>query len=510
MNRAVGIFVLIVLSLLLVAAPALVSAQPAGVSVTCDNGASFDNGVEIIVNQMRSGFTYTATAIGINGFDPVLAVLDETGEGLCSDDDSGAAQYSADLPTTGSVRASGLNAQVRFSQNSASAFADVSLVVGGFGNQTGEFVLILEGMGVTQADNIGDPFSVGITPQMVASGVPLTVYMMARGGVGLDPLIYLADPSSLGTIATDDRNQQIRCDDAGNPNLCYGSSSSLNNSSVTIATGTLRSDQFDAMLGLSLDGLQLSSVPDENILTYVMTSFQRQTQGQYLLAFHVGTAEAVGGAGGDSKATVGQPTAVPTRVPTTPPQVADGVSVTCDNGARFDNGVEFTVVQMRSGFTYTATALGIGGFDPVLAVLDESGEGLCSDDDVNASSYRATLPTTGGVNGNSFSSRVRFDQNSASAFADVSLVVGGFGNQRGEFVLILEGMGVTQADNVGDPFAVRLTQGMVNSGVPLTVYMIGASASLDPLTYLSFDGDVAVDDFGDEVLCDDAGNASLC
>jgi hypothetical protein len=28
-----------------------------GMSVTCDSGVTFDNGVEIVVNQMRAGFT---------------------------------------------------------------------------------------------------------------------------------------------------------------------------------------------------------------------------------------------------------------------------------------------------------------------------------------------------------------------------------------------------------------------------------------------------------------------
>jgi hypothetical protein len=95
---------LILLCALVLMTPVLAQAQSAGMSVTCDNGASFDNGVEVIVNQMRSGFTYTATAIGLNGFDPVLAVLDaNTGQGLCSDDESSASRYSANLPTTGLV-----------------------------------------------------------------------------------------------------------------------------------------------------------------------------------------------------------------------------------------------------------------------------------------------------------------------------------------------------------------------------------------------------------------------
>ena len=94
MRRAITPFMLCLTALVLILfAPTAAQAQlPNGVSVTCDDGTSFDNGVEIIVNQMRSGFTYTATAVGLNGFDPVLAVLDSSGGGLCSDDNASASR----------------------------------------------------------------------------------------------------------------------------------------------------------------------------------------------------------------------------------------------------------------------------------------------------------------------------------------------------------------------------------------------------------------------------------
>ena len=94
-------FLLICMTLLIT--PVLAHAQlPAGMSVTCDDGTSFSNGVEVIAHQMRVGYTYTATAIGLNGFDPVLAVLDaQTGQGLCNDDSDSAASYAVDLPSTG-------------------------------------------------------------------------------------------------------------------------------------------------------------------------------------------------------------------------------------------------------------------------------------------------------------------------------------------------------------------------------------------------------------------------
>src|SRR5262245_29821169 len=106
--------------------PLLTEAQSSGgsgMSVTCTDGSEFDNGVEIVVSQMRSGFTYTATAIGLNGFDPVLAVLDtKTGNGLCNDDEPDASNYAANLPTTGYVPASGTSGQVRFNQNISKTF----------------------------------------------------------------------------------------------------------------------------------------------------------------------------------------------------------------------------------------------------------------------------------------------------------------------------------------------------------------------------------------------------
>ncbi|MBL8133334.1 MAG: hypothetical protein JNL42_15845, partial [Anaerolineae bacterium] len=396
--------VLFILAIGILAAAPVLAQTPSGMSVTCDDGTTFDNGVEIIVNQMRSGFTYTATAIGLNGFDPVLAVLDtSTGSGLCSDDDSDARRYAANLPTTGSVPASGLSAQVNFSQNSSSAFADISLVVGGYGNQSGEFVLILEGMAVTDADGAGDAFSVNITPGMAASGIPLSLYMLTRGTSGVDPLMFQAMPGTSDPV-TDSAGNQIYCDDSGDSGLCYDTGFRLDNYNVTIATGTLPGWQYDAMLTSPLAGIQLNADRANNYLTYYMTSYQNSTEGQYLLVFHIGISDSAtasassGGLSTAQESSGGLQQVAPTQIPSQSGSAPSGMSVTCDDGTTFDNGVEIIVNQMRSGFTYTATAVGLNGFDPVLAVLDTStGSGLCSDDDSDARRYAANLPTTGSV-----------------------------------------------------------------------------------------------------------------
>jgi microcompartment protein CcmK/EutM len=481
-----------------------------GFAVTCDNGAEFNNGVEILVNQMRAGFTYTATAIGIGDFDPVLAVLDANGQGLCADDTKEASNYSVDLPTSGLVPASSSSAQVLFSQTSGQDMADVSLVVGSIGDTSGEFVLLLEGMAATSADGSGDPFSVRLTPGMVNSGVPLTVYMISVTG-DLDPLIARID-ADYNYIY--DGDQQVYCDDSGDASLCWGDSTVLNNSYVTRrGNEKLGGFEKDAMISLPLDGLTLDPNPDFRFINYLMTSYEQSSFGDYVLAFHIGT----GGKGGKGQGGTKPTLHTPTPVPETPNNnngsgdTSEGVSVSCDSGVSFDNGVEIIVNSMRAGFTYTATAIGVGDFDPVLAVLDSSGNGLCTDNAREASGYSVDLPTSGLVPSSNTSAQVLFSQTSGQNMADVSLVVGSVGNSSGQFVLILEGMAATSADGSGDPFSVRLTPGMVASGVPLTVYMISVTDALDPLiARIDSDFNVVNDTNGNAIVCDDAGDTSLC
>jgi hypothetical protein len=86
----------------------------------------------------------------------------------------------------------------------------------------------------------------------------------------------------------DANGNDIYCDDAGDATLCYGSSTALTNYSVTINSGTLPGWQYDAMLEVPVAGTQLFNDPSMNYLSFLMTSYQGQSQGQYLLVFHGG------------------------------------------------------------------------------------------------------------------------------------------------------------------------------------------------------------------------------
>lgn len=513
----------VLFALLLLTLP--VSAQD-GFSVDCGGGTTFDNGVEVQLVQTSNRVTYRATAIGVGDFDPVLAVFDTDGNGSCNDDGEALDGYGVDLPTTGEVGASNLASQLDF-QGTGEL---MSVVVGGYGNATGEFILVIEGLTIEGNESFGGvPVSLNVTAPMINSGVPLTLYMVSLEN-SLDTKISKVDGDGATLF---DGDTPVECDDAG-ADSCYGDSQSLDGSAIGMERGSLGSNQFDSMLTLELGNVNLSSDATQNYFNFLLSSFNGEQTGEFVVAFHAAIGEpsgSGGGSGGNPPPRQGQGGGGADATPTPgsgggnpPPRqgqggggttsgdLPNGMTVNCDTGVSFSNGVEVIISQMRSGFTYTATAVGLNGFDPVLAVLDSNGNGLCNDDDANAANYAANLPTTGRVNASNFSSQVRFDQNSSETFADVSLVVGGFGDQTGEFLLILEGMAVTSGDNAGDPFLVGVTQQMLNSGVPLTVYMLTRGTSgVDPYIYMiDGDGNPLQDGSGNDVYCDDAGNSGTC
>ncbi|MBZ0275555.1 MAG: hypothetical protein K8I60_05395, partial [Anaerolineae bacterium] len=263
--------------------------QHAGISVTCPDGAVISNGVEVLVN-MRAGFNYTATVVGKDGFDPIVAVRYADEVRQCVDDSPEASRYTANLPTTGAVPNSNVNSQVEFSLAPATdEVGDISLVIGGFHGSPGEFVVILEGLAVTREDtadgNQGDPFAVVVTPNLVQSGIPATAYMISITG-DLDSMILLADVNR--DVPLNPNGDTIECDNAGTAS-CWGNSSDLSGSSVSRTRDRLlNAHSSDAMLSIPLDAYAgLAADNTEYLLEFFMTS-RRQTLGDYVVVFHLG------------------------------------------------------------------------------------------------------------------------------------------------------------------------------------------------------------------------------
>jgi hypothetical protein len=274
-------FLLILLFSLLVT---LVSAQEDeltwGTTAWCEEGGSVNDGIELKIINLRAGNTYTVTAIGINGFDPALAVAFSTNleAALCNDDSELAADYRAWLPTTGEVEESVLSSQLVFNLNNIDAdFATMSLVVTSVNGESGEFVLIVEDMYAAPSDGAGDPFSLYLSPALLASQHTPTAYMISITS-GLDSMVYLIN-SDYEYLYDEDSNWK-GCDNAGFEG-CWGDSRDLTDFYVSRTEGRFATAwEYDAMLSVPFTEEGLGFYQN-----YTMAG--NASEGDYVAAFHL-------------------------------------------------------------------------------------------------------------------------------------------------------------------------------------------------------------------------------
>lgn len=190
--------------------------------IECDTGEEVRGGVQFSFIAVNPGFSYTATAIGIDGFDPVVTVETRPGIGTCNDDNSAVLGSRVDVPGYGNVFSTSTSAQVRFT--SPGQGNPINISVGSFNDAPGRFVLIIEGLAISPFTEL-DGFSVRVP--RAAQEEPLGVYMVARY-TDLDPYMYIAAGEGLndayspeGDFFPDliDFNQVFgpiyECDDAG-------------------------------------------------------------------------------------------------------------------------------------------------------------------------------------------------------------------------------------------------------------------------------------------------------
>jgi hypothetical protein len=280
MKKAVSLMMVFALLLGLVVVAAAQDDLEWGTSVECDGGGEIEDGISLVIVQQRSGNQYTVTAVGIDDFDPVLAVSleDDLDDALCSDDERDASYYQADLPTTGEIEGGRNTSQIVFNLNSNNDFENVAIVVGSADGEDGEFLLIIEGMyAAGESDGAGDPFSLYVSPALVESEVVPTAYMVSITE-GLDSLIYFID-EDYDALEDEDGNI-IGCDDAGS-NTCWGDSDDLSDSFVSRTDNrSLAGWEYDAMLSIPIDEDWAGSY-----LNYAMAG--NNSTGDYLAAFHL-------------------------------------------------------------------------------------------------------------------------------------------------------------------------------------------------------------------------------
>jgi len=182
---------------------------------------------------------------------------------------------------------------------------------------------------------------------------------------------------------------------------------------------------------------------------------------------------------------------------------AQGVEIECGDDLVIQDGIDVQFPTVSRDDIHYVTALGIGDYDPVLAVFNQQQFGSCNDDSVDAIDTDLEFPTTGYVPLSDFNAGMEFTGNTF-----MRAVMGDYDNLDGEAVLMVEGLTM---DGQPDLVNVIVTERMIESQIPLTAYAIPATENLDLKMALVDDNGVPLfDDAGDTVECDDAGDNELC
>ncbi len=430
-------------------------------SLQCDEGITLVDPVTIPIPAASAADDWlSVTVLGVNGFDPVLALIYDDGYITCLETDVYAAEYSVNLPSTGEVPPSPNAVQAAFSPELDGI---THIAIGGMSGG-GEFVLLVENLALTTTPHT---WSLPINESARQSGQPLTAYLLAE-----------LDSETVPQLATTDSSQTAE------PLAQYD---------VALSRGFV----LDQPAGS--DDLMLS-VPLGDAPT-IDLQLSATTAGLGVLIVHY-------------------PYAAPenTAAMATLERVDGQARLLCDGREVFADGALFSLPPTTSDEPYTVTVIGTGDFEPVLGVLPAEGEGICSQSGGSASVYAASLPLVGTIGPSPSSVQAVISPQMLAQ--GVQIVVGNHQPEAGEFLLIIEGGAIVTEDEyilstgdalIGDILDIYLTPAVLNYGLPLSSYMIGADDQLDPvLIQITADGNIADDETGVPIACNDSGTEDSC
>lgn len=208
-------------------------------SLTCDGQATWTNGTLLQIPDGAFEDSIVVTVVGNETYAPIVAVLDEDEKGYCAENNRAARPYSATLPS-GVIAPQETSVQVRLTNRTDRVF------IGNRNGSGGEFSVFIEGLEITRTT----PFatvSVAITPNLTAVNGVFQVFMVAHAP-NLDPLLRWVNEE--GTTNKDPLGQDVACDNAGNPENCYGLTVSLRGFQLVIGDENkfLNMDSVDAWL----------------------------------------------------------------------------------------------------------------------------------------------------------------------------------------------------------------------------------------------------------------------
>ncbi len=387
----------------------------------------------VTFENVRPGFTYRVTVLGLDDFDPVIGLESEAGDRLCNDDEPRAGGSQVGVPGVGLVDADNLTAQLVFT--TSGAVGDIQMRIGGFGGRGGRYAAVFEGLAIAPSTE-QDAVTVSVSDSVLNE--PLLVYMVSQNA-GLDPYMRLS-----GT--------DIICDDAG-VGVC-ADTPAFSGGGVSISNGgTYIAGQYDAGIGI-----MPNSTGDR---TFIFESYNGGSAGNYAMII-IGAAP---GAGGSS---TGASTPNADEAGIAGMQYGDLFQNVIDDA----NYGQIYVFEGRAGDTVTITmeAASNSTLDPYLYLLDID-ETLLAEDDDSAGSLNSMLIYTLPADGTYIIVATRYgvENGSTTGAYTISLASGGTSPTTGGSTGTSGGLDYALSPNYGstalqsgfaqDPFMVEITSG---------------------------------------------------
>lgn len=443
-----------------------------GIEIECGEDFIITDGIDIQFPNITATDSHTVTVIGLDNFDAVLATFNPQQNGGCNDNSFNASGYNLDLPTTGIAVDNEYNAQMTF-QNSNFMRA----VVADYDNFDGEFVLMVEGLSY---DGNPDLINVIVTADMIESGLPLTAYVIEQTE-GLDLSLALVDDN--GVPLQDNITDPIECDNAGDVDTCWGAHLSLIGSYANIS-GTIDIAASDISPMLSVP---LTPDDEQSIIPFQIQQSplaEQDMTGDYIFLLHIGL--------GDLLIADGQATTSESDSRT---------NLLCDEQLQLTDAIDITLPRIDDD--YFLSVVGLELENPMMAIMDNLDGGLCyltaSGDIMSADLPLVGLmqPTTSAVRANVFTESAR-------------ILTGLVDDTSGGFLFTIDGRDVA-FDDTPDVVSIAVTESMVASGQPVTVYMISDTLDLNPqLALVSAEGEILTDANGEFIACLDTSASNQC
>lgn len=156
--------------------------------VQCEDGRQLVGGVKITFLDVSPGFSYQVTAMGVQDFDPAIAVVTEPGIGECNNNNPEVVGSQVAVPGIGFAEAQATAAQF-LARAPRDPSENLEILIGGYAGSSGRFAAVIENFGVNPAEEL-DRFLMQVPTSSARE--PLGVFMIGQTD-NINPYMQVVD-----------------------------------------------------------------------------------------------------------------------------------------------------------------------------------------------------------------------------------------------------------------------------------------------------------------------------